>query len=342
MSVSAITMPEVHALILTLDEEQHIGRCIKSFEGQCASVTVIDSGSKDRTVEIARSHGAQILTNPWINYATQMNFAIDALAGKTGWLLRIDADEVLDADSAETLQQAVSKAASDVDGLLVARRIHFMGRRIRHGDIEPSWQLRLWRNGRGRCEQRWMDEHIKVAGGVTRTGLVLSDINLNTLTWWTAKHNSYASREAIDILNHRHGFRPSDGISSGGASRQAKRRRFLKEHVYMSLPSGLRAVFYFLYRYVFRLGFLDGRSGWYFHLMQGLWYRTLVDAKVVEIETYAATRKVSIIDAIRACTGISLSPASEEARTVKLSNDADLPTPTIRHRGEMVAGTIER
>ena len=211
-------MADIHAIILTLNEEMHIARCIESLAGQCTSITVVDSGSTDGTTEIAIALGAQVLRNPWINYASQMNYAIEALADRGGWLLRIDADEVLDADSRQTLAEAIAGAAPEVDGLVVQRRIHFLGRRIRHGAIEPSWQLRLWRNGAGRCEQRWMDEHIKVVGSVARTELVLSDINLNSLTWWTSKHNSYASREAIEILNRKYGFLLGESLGAGGAS----------------------------------------------------------------------------------------------------------------------------
>lgn len=297
-------MPLIHAIVLTLDEEQHIARCIESIRDQCATVTVVDSGSKDRTAEIARGLGANVIVNPFVTHSGQVNFGIDHLAARGGWLLRIDADEVLDTDSGQTIVRTIEGVGEGIEGLLVLRRIHFMGHRIRYGGIEPSWQLRLWRNGHGRCEQRWMDEHVKVAGKVIKTGLVLSDINLNSLTWWTSKHNSYASREAVEILNCKYGFMVSDDISSGRVSGQARRRRFLKERVYARVPPGLRALLYLLYRYVFRLGFLDGRPGWYFHVLQGFWYRTLVDAKVTEIEAHAATRKVSIVEAIRACTGI--------------------------------------
>lgn len=300
--------PQIHAIILTFNEQQHISRCINSLKAHCASVTVIDSGSKDQTTDIARALGADVLVNPFITHAAQVNFAIDALAGRGGWLLRIDCDEVFDPESLKTPAQAIREVSDEVDGLVVQRRIHFLGRRIRHGGIEPSWQLRLWRNGRGRCEQRWMDEHIKVSGRVAKSGLVLSDINLNSLTWWTAKHNSYASREAIDTLNRKFGFMRQEGLGDG-ASTQARRRRFVKERLYGRLPSGLRALIYFLYRYIFRLGFLDGYPGWYFHVLQGLWYRTLVDAKISEIEEHASKHGITIIDAIRDRMGINVEPS---------------------------------
>lgn len=307
---------DIHAIILTLDEEQHIARCIESLRGQCASITVVDSGSRDSTVTIAQRLGAEVVSNPWVNYATQMNFGIDRLAGRRGWLLRIDADEIVDPDSRQTLLEASVRTPEDVDGLLVQRRIHFLGRRIRHGAIEPSWQLRLWRNGSGRCEQRWMDEHIQVAGRVAQSGVVLSDINLNSLTWWTTKHNSYASREAVDVLNLRHELFSSEANANTPGSPQARRRRFVKEKIYYRLSPGLRSLFYFVYRYVLRLGFLDGRAGFYFHLMQALWYRSLVDAKVTEIEDFARATSVDMRTAIRDRTGIDIAPpANIEVKT---------------------------
>lgn len=300
--------PALHGLILTLNEERHIQRCIESLQGQCASILVVDSGSSDRTCDIARSLGAEILVHPFVTHAGQVNVAIDHLADRGGWLLRIDADEIFDKDSNQSLAQALTGAGAGagagVDGLLVQRRIHFMGRRIRHGGIEPIWQLRLWRNGQGRCEQRWMDEHIRVQGDVEKSGVILSDINLNSLTWWTAKHNSYASREVIDQLGRRHGFAAGDGIEQGGGAAQARLKRLIKHQFYHRLPGGLRALAYFFYRYALRGGFLDGRAGWYFHLLQALWYRTLVDAKASEIEAFARIHNMPITEAIHDRTGI--------------------------------------
>ncbi|WP_084324450.1 glycosyltransferase family 2 protein [Hyphomonas polymorpha] len=307
-------MNDIHAIILTLNEEMHIERCIRSLSDQCASVTVVDSGSSDRTCEIARNLGARVIVNPFINHAQQMNFAIDQVSGSGGWLFRIDADEVLSQDSRESLRDAVLRAAPDVQAFVVMRRIHFLGRRIRHGAVEPSWQLRLWRADAGRCEQRWMDEHILVRGRVDRSGIVIADINLNSLGWWTTKHNGYASREAIEQLNEVHGFLPVSTLQGAGASAQARRKRFLKHHLYRRIPPSLRAAIYFVWRYVFRFGFLDGRPGWYFHLLQGFWYRTLVDAKVMEIQRYADEHRISITAAIETLTGIApLPPTNTKA-----------------------------
>lgn len=302
-------MNAIHAIVLTLNEASHIERCVESIRAHVSSITVIDSGSTDETVALAVSLGANVIYNTFVNHAQQLNFGLDAVAGSGDWILRIDADEVLDPESTHSLLQAIAEVGDDINGVLVQRRIHFMGRRIRFGGIEPSWQLRLWRNGRGRCEQRWMDEHVVVDGGVARSRVILSDINLRSLTWWVTKHNGYASREAVEVLNARHGFTKRNALA-GQMSKQAAFRRFMKERVYARLPSGARALAFFVYRYFFRLGFLDGREGFYFHLFQGLWYRSLVDAKIDEIEAHARKHNVTIIEAIRDRTDLLVTHTS--------------------------------
>jgi glycosyltransferase involved in cell wall biosynthesis len=301
---------DIHAIILTLDEEKHIARCIESISAHCASILVVDSGSTDRTREIARSLGAEVIENPWINYATQLNKGIAACAGKSGWLLRIDADEYLPAASSVALRTMLDRQPPDVAGVMLRRQIVFLGRRIQWGGIEPSWQLRLWRTGQGACEQRWMDEHIVVTGKVVRSSIDLVDENLNSLDWWTTKHNRYASREVIDILASRGLLAGNMNIQRHSASLQAKLKRFVKEQVYEKLPGGLRPLIFFFYRYVVRLGFLDGRPGYYFHVLQALWYRTLIDAKVDEIMS-RVKRGIPVAEAVRQATGIDPSVAMQ-------------------------------
>jgi hypothetical protein len=126
----------------------------------------------------------------------------------------------------------------------------------------------------------------------------LIDDNLNSLTWWTDKHNKYASREAVDLLNLEYGFMPHDSVASLRGGNQAGVKRWLKEVVYARLPGGFRAFAYFFYRYVIRLGFLDGKAGTAFHFLQGFWYRYLVDAKLAEVKRYMRDNNVHVVVAI--------------------------------------------
>lgn len=278
------------AIILTLDEAQHIARAIRSVRAVATRVVVVDSGSTDDTVKIATAHGAEVLVNPWINYATQFNWALDNAGIDTAWTLRLDADEVVEPGLAVALR-AFLAAPGNAVGATVDRRIDFLGRAMRWGGVYPVRQLRVWRSGRGRCESRWMDEHVAVDGAVVHVrGGDLADVNLNNLGWWTAKHNGYATREAIDELLRA----PADT----GVAGQARIKRWIKHNVYHRLPLGSRALAYFIYRYVVRLGFLDGWPGLIFHALQGGWYRFLVDAKIAEIRSLMKARGHSLAQVV--------------------------------------------
>lgn len=280
----------VTAIILTFNEEQHITRCIASLKPVVTRIVVIDSFSTDATVALARAAGAEVLQNVWKNYATQFQWGLDHADVTTIWTMRIDADEYLE----PALQAGISDflpRAGQVNAVYFRRKMIFLGQPITHGFFYPALMLRLWRSGQGRIEQRWMDEHIEVDNPVTATlPGDLTDHNLNDLAWWTAKHVGYARREVYDIIASRDA---ADAAPEAALSGAARRKRWLKTRVYNRLPAGLRAGLYFLYRYVLGRGFLDGREGFYFHLLQGFWYRTYVDATLFELEQEAARHGVT-------------------------------------------------
>lgn len=296
----------VTAVILTFNEEQHLARCIASVQAVATDVVVVDCSSTDATLDIARAHGARVLQHAWVNHAAQFNWALTQLGADTEWVLRIDADEVLTPALIEEIRTRLPGIGPEIDGVYWGRRMTFQGRLIRHGGVFPVRVLRLFRHGRGQCENRWMDEHIKVAGPTADFAGEMIDDNLNSLTWWTDKHNRYASREAVDLLNLEYRFMPHDTVASLRGGKQAGVKRWLKERVYARLPGGFRAFAYFFYRYVLRLGFLDGQAGTAFHFLQGFWYRYLVDAKVVEVKRYMREHRVGVVEAIERVLGVQL------------------------------------
>ena len=295
-------------IILTFNEGRHLARCIASVNEIASDIIVADCFSTDVTLDIARFHGIRVIQHEWVNYATQFNWALTQLDPDTSWVLRLDADEVLTPALVAEIKARLPSVGPEIDGLYCSRRMTFQGRLIRHGGVFPVRVLRLFRYGRGQCENRWMDEHIKVAGQTLDLQGEIIDDNLQSLTWWTAKHNSYASREAVDLLNLEYGFMPHDTVASLRGGQQAGVKRWLKERVYARLPGGFRALAYFIYRYVIRLGFLDGRAGTAFHFLQGFWYRYLVDAKVAEVKRYMAENNCDIVTAIDRLFGIKLVP----------------------------------
>src|SRR5262249_23255075 len=159
------------------------------------------------TVEIARSLRARVLQNRFINHSKQFQWALDNAPILTNWVMRLDADEVVESDLVMRIQEQLSTLPPDVVGIKLKRKNVFMGRWIRQGGRYPVVLLRIWRHGYGRIEDRWMDEHMFTWGGHTvRFEGGFADHTLHDLTFFTDKHNNYATREAIDILGQRRGL----------------------------------------------------------------------------------------------------------------------------------------
>jgi glycosyltransferase involved in cell wall biosynthesis len=278
--------PSLIVVILTHNEEIHIERCIRSLQTIASKIFIVDSFSSDNTVDIAKSLGAEVKQRKWKNYADQFQWGLDNCGADSEWVMRMDADEYLELDLLEELPQALSDVNDEITGFYIRRKVFFCGQWIRYGGFYPHTLLRIWRSGQGRIEQRWMDEHILLPTG-SKTEILkghLVDDNLKGMTFWINKHNSYASRELVDLLNHKYDLLGHDKSLKESDDSQAKWKRILKDDVYSKLPLALRSTLYFMYRYFLRLGFLDGRKGFVWHFMQGYWYRMLVDVKIMEIE----------------------------------------------------------
>ncbi|MBL0918885.1 MAG: glycosyltransferase family 2 protein [Hydrogenophaga sp.] len=280
----------ITAIILTHNEALHIERAIRSIQPFADQICVVDSGSTDRTTAIAEQLGAEVCTHPFVNQARQFQWALDTLPIRGQWVLRLDADEIIEPDLAREIAERLPRLPADVVGVNFKRKHIFMDRWVRHGGRYPLVMLRLWRHGHGRIEDRWMDEHMVVWGGRTVTfDGGFADHNLNDLCYFVDKHNRYATREAIEVLNQRLGlFARDEVLNARSASLQASVRRWAKERLYNRLPFTVSAPLYFLWRYVVQLGFLDGRSGLVYHFLQGGWYRFLVGARLMELERAVA------------------------------------------------------
>lgn len=298
-------------VILTYNEEKHIARAIQSVQSFASQIFVIDSGSKDKTVEIAQENGAEVIQHPFINYAKQLQWALDNAPITAQWVMRLDADEIIEADLAQEIHQTLPVLPFDTVGVCLKLKRIFMDKWIRHGGLYPLTLLRIWRYGQGRIEDRWMDEHIILSAGNTITlNGSFADHNLNDLTFFTDKHNKYATREAIDVLNQKYHLFPREKkvVDTRSTSTQAAIKRKVKEKIYNRMPFALSTFLYFLWRYIFRLGFLDGLPGLVYHFLQGYWYRFLVGAKIMELEKAISgmTDKKEILKEISRLTGHKL------------------------------------
>jgi glycosyltransferase involved in cell wall biosynthesis len=299
-------------VILTHNEERHILRALASVAGIATEVFVVDSFSTDRTVELAQAQGATVLQNKFINYAKQFQWALDNAPITASWIMRLDADEVIEADLAARIRDQLPRLPDDVVGINLKRKHIFLGRWIRHGGRYPLLLLRIWRRGHGRIEDRWMDEHMILWGGRTVTfDGGFADHNLNDLTFFTDKHNKYATREAIDVINQRRHLFPRDvDLVTEEGSRQAAVKRWIKENLYNRIPYQISTPAYFLFRMIIQLGFLDGKEGLVYHGLQGLWYRFLVGAKVQELEAAIAhiADPAEMRAELRRLTGLAIDP----------------------------------
>lgn len=294
-------------LVLTFNEELHLARCLQSVMPLTSDIVVVDCFSQDQTIAIARQNGAKVLERAWENnHSTQVNWALTQLPTDTEWVMRVDADEYLTPELVAQIKELLPTLALDVEGVTCIRQMVFQGKLIEHGGVGANRVMRIFRYGKGQSEARWMDEHIKIDGRSVNLSGVLIDDNLRSLSWWIDKHNNYSSREAVDLLNLKYGFSGTNSVASLKSSTSIGTKRWIKENIYAKLPGGLRAWTYYVWRYIFMLGFLDGAKGAQFHFLQALWYRSLVDAKVAEVERYMTMHKVDPTVAIQKVLGISL------------------------------------
>lgn len=271
-------------VILTYNEEKHVARCIRSLLPFAKEIWVVDSYSTDRTLEIAESLGAKTAKHPFENQAQQFNWAIENLDIQADWIWRVDADEYISEECGRKVAEAIATCSPDVNGIYVNKAIVFQGRKLKHGGWYPAPQIKVIRNGYGRSENKVMDEHLIVTSGRTiYVDADQTDENLNDLTWWSEKHNRYASREALNMLRMRYGLDDDEeGVRPRLCGNNAERKRWLKLR-YARMPLFVRPFLYFVARYFLKLGFLDGKAGFVWYVLQGFWYRFLVDAKTYEL-----------------------------------------------------------
>ena len=274
-------MADLTVLILTQNEEKNIARCIQEVKSIAKRIVLVDSGSTDRTIEIAKDLGAEVLTHPWKNYATQYNWGIKNANIQTKWIFRLDADEFLTKETREEIEILCKENEStDVHGLVVRFTVSFLGRELKHGGIYPFRKLLIYKADKGFMEERNMDEHIVLREGHSielKHDCIHQDFK--DLTEWIDEHNKYSSREVLDYFES---IRKESTKDYHKLDKKARLKRYIKFGIYYKLPLGMRAYLYYCYRYYFKCGFLDGKEGKIFAFLQAYWYRFLVDAKIYE------------------------------------------------------------
>ena len=270
-----MTLP-ISIVIITYNEERNIKDCLNSVAGWADEILIVDSGSTDKTLMIARGYTDKIYEHPFENYAKQRNWAQNSLPIRNEWVFHLDADEQV---SPELLSEFCETfhCGPEVDGFMMPRKTIFRGQWIRHAGHYPSYHLRLFKKNKGKCAERLYDQHYVVNG---RTAILKGDI-VNTVTpdikALIAKYK--VELEAREIL-----YNDDRTLNIKFNGTPIERTNWLRYKIYYRAPLFARPVLYFLYRYLLRFGFLDGKEGLVFHFYQGFWFRFLIDMKIFELK----------------------------------------------------------
>ena len=264
----------VTVVVLTLNEGGNLGSCLSSVAGWVQRVVIVDSGSTDDTIEIAKRFDAEILTNAFESHSRQWRWALDRIEFTTPWVLALDADQRVSPELRVSLVAALASPDETAQGYYLNRRQIFRGRWIKYGGYYPKYLLKLFRAGHARVDEHdLVDHHFRVNGQLGRLDGDLIEDNRNEarIVDWIAKHNRYARLQAQEEIARL------ESAETGRLFGHPDERVLWFKRVWRQLPLYVRPFLYFVYRYVFRLGFLDGKEGLIFHFMQALWYRLLVD-----------------------------------------------------------------
>ena len=263
-------------IILAFNSVDTLGATLAQAQEISDDIHIVDSFSTDETVALSQLHGAQVVQHAFENYGAQRNWAIEHVESRYPWQLHLDADERLTPELIASIRSLPESPAHS--GFFIARLVQFLGRQLRHGGMSPTWHLRLFRRGAGRCEERKYDQHFYLTEGTSGQllGCMIDDIRM-PLSEWTARHNRWSDAEVQEQTAAREGVR----IRPRFWGNPVERKRFLRG-LYNDAPLFVRPFALFFYRYFLRLGFLDGREGFIFWTLQTFWFRFLIDAKLFE------------------------------------------------------------
>lgn len=274
-------MQDVTILILTKNEEKNIPRCLESVKGFAKRCVLVDSGSTDKTVEIAKSMGADVYNHSFENYAKQFNWGLDNTKITTKWVVRLDADELFTPELCEVLEEQMALHENDnVNGFVLEARLFFMDKELKHGGSRKK-KLMVFKNGFGRIENRKMDEHTVLSEGeAVEIKEPFLHYDFKDLTTYVKKLNWYATREMQDYME---GMFPKEGFDASNKDIELVRNRKTK---YYKAPMFWRCLAYFIYAYLIKGNCWNGKEGFIYSFLYHFYYRFLVDAKIFEQKKY--------------------------------------------------------
>ena len=286
----------VTVVILTYNEEKNLPDTLQSILGWVDEIYVVDSYSTDKTIEIAARHKVKVYQNKFETHTKQWLFALNHLPITHQWILGLDADQQITSELASEIRELFRNGEPGSEGYYIKRKMFFLGKWLRYGGYYPRYLLKLFRRDKVFLDAgELMDHHFYVNGTTAKLQNDLIEANKNeTLQFWLTKHIRYATLQAHEELKST---RQHKSTHSNLLGNQDERRQFLK-NLWENLPLFIRPFLYFIYRYFFQLGFLDGRTGLIFHFLQAFWYRFTVDSLIYEARRMNS-ESISIIQPIK-------------------------------------------
>lgn len=272
-------MIDATAIIMTKNEEKNIVECLKSIQGFAKRALVIDCGSTDKTVELARENGADVVFHEFEYYAKQFNWGLEKGNIQTEWIIRLDADERFTPELNTEVESIIARKEANVNGIILEADYFFLGRKIKYG-LRKKRKMMIFKTAYGSIEDKRRDAHsILSEGTAVQAKSRFLHYDFKDLDSYIRRYNWYATREMMDYVEYTRG---ESLHKTTDAHIQKQRKK--KYGLYYKAPRFLRAWLWFLYIYIFKLGFLDGKEGFLYFFFECYWYRMLVDAKIYEYE----------------------------------------------------------
>jgi glycosyltransferase involved in cell wall biosynthesis len=263
----------------------HLPRLLNSVKPLQAPVFILDSGSTDRTVEIGESFGAHIQQHPFENHPKQWHHALKNFYITTPWMVCLDADQTVTAELRELLLNFNPDNYAGINGIYFNRQFIFKDKWIKHGGYYPFYLLKMFRYDVGYSDLNENMDHRFVVPGKTaiwKNGYIIEqNFKESNIRFWIAKHNRYSDLVAQEEVERLQNLRAQTVKPSLTGSPDERTAWFKK--LWWRMPLYVRPFLYFIHRFIFKFGFLDGRTGIMFHFMQGFWFRMVVDVKIGEL-----------------------------------------------------------
>lgn len=268
-------LKKIAVIILTYNSDKIIKKTIKAAKKITNEIIILDSYSTDKTLKIAKQLRCKIFKKKFINYSIQRNFIINKCNNKYEWQLHLDADEVVSNKLINEIKEILELNNKDYS-YLIKRYPFFLKKILRFGGAS-NWHQRLFPSKSTLVEEKNYDQHFRSKLSSKNLKGIIYDFNIQNLNDWIRAHNKWSNLSLKDSINKKN----KNVVKGKFFGNKIERKRFFK-NLYLSLPSIPRIWFLFIYKYIFALGFLDGKPGFYYAILNSLWFRMIIDAKMYE------------------------------------------------------------